>query len=256
MSVFLKKLQKHQDQLSRLEQQVLAYIIENPEVIAQSRIDEVAKKVYVSTATISRTSKALGYSGFQELKYTLIHHLEEEQRPIYQPSANFTQLAERVQNEISETLQLVKQENLELGAKLLAESQRVEFFGVGSSYSCCFEAARKLTFAGRIANAREDWDELRIVAEHLTASDTAILVSYSGETILPLEYVAILKEKKVPIIAIVGSKNSQLEELATLVFHVKVTNGYYGEIDMSSRIPMHLVLELLILHYIETYVEK
>ncbi|MGM0218800.1 MurR/RpiR family transcriptional regulator [Enterococcus sp. AZ126] len=256
MSIFLKKLQKHQDKLSRLEKQVLAYIIEHPEEIAQSRIDEIAKKIYVSTATISRTSKALGYSGFQEFKYTLIHHLEEEQRPAYQPSANFTQLAERVQNEISETLQLVNQEYLDAGAMLLANSQRVEFFGVGSSYSCCFEAARKLTFAGRIANAREDWDELRIVAKHLTTTDVAILVSYSGETNLPLEYVAILKEKKVPIIAIVGSANSPLEELATLVFHVKVTNGYYGDIDMSSRIPMHLVLELLILHYIETYVEK
>ncbi|WP_206912059.1 hypothetical protein IGL98_000310 [Enterococcus sp. DIV0840] len=256
MSVFLKKLQKHQDKLSRLEQQVLAYIIENPEEITQSRIDEVAKKIYVSTATISRTSKALGYTGFQELKYTLIHHLEEEQRPIYQPSANFTQLAERVQNEISQTLQLVNQKHLDTGANLLANSQRVEFFGVGSSYSCCFEAARKLTFAGRIASAREDWDELRIVAKHLTASDVAIFVSYSGETNLPLEYVSILKEKNVPIIAIIGSKNSPLEELATLVFHVKVTNGYYGDIDMSSRIPMHLVLELLILHYIDNYVEK
>ncbi|MEI5994251.1 MurR/RpiR family transcriptional regulator [Candidatus Enterococcus mansonii] len=256
MSVFLKKLYKHNDKLSRLEQQVLAYIIENPAEIAQSRIGEAAKKMYVSTATISRTSKALGYSGFQELKYALIRYLEEEQRPVYRPSANFTQLAKRVQHEISETLQLVNQEQLDKGAHLLANSQRVEFFGVGSSYSCCFEAARKLTFAGRIANAREDWDELRIVAEHLTKTDVAILVSYSGETILPLEYIAILKENNVPIIAIIGSKNSPLEELATLVFHVKVTNGYYGEIDMSSRIPMHLVLELLILHYIETYVEK
>lgn len=256
MSIFLKKLQKQQSKLSRLEQQVLAYIIENPQEIAQSRIEEVAKKLYVSTATISRTSKALGYTGFQELKYTLIHHLEEEQRPVYQPSTSFTQLAERVQTEISETLQLVDQEQLNLGANLLANSQRVEFFGVGSSYSCCFEAARKLTFAGRIANAREDWDELRIVARHLDATDVAILVSYSGETVLPLEYVAILKEKNVPIIAIIGSKDSPLEALATLVFHVKVTNGYYGDIDMSSRIPMHLVLELLILHYIETHIEK
>lgn len=256
MSVFLKKLLKHREQLSRLEQQVLDYIIEYPREFVESRIDEVAKKLYVSTATVSRTSKALGYSGFQELKYTLIHHLEEEQQPTYQPSRNFDHLAQRVQNEIAETLKLIQPEQLELGATFLAHSQRVEFFGVGSSYSCCFEAARKLTFAGRIANAREDWDELRIVAKHLTSNDLAILVSYSGETSLPLEYVAILQEKQVPIIAVVGSKNNQLEEFASLVFHVKVTNGYYGDIDMSSRIPMHLILELLILRYIETYAEK
>lgn len=256
MNVFFKKLQKYRDQLSRLEQQVLDYIIDYPKEFSQSRIDEVAQKLYVSTATVSRTSKALGYSGFQELKYTLIHQLEEGQYPTYEPSQNFDQLANRVQNEITETLQLIQPKNLELGAQLLADSQRVEFFGVGSSYSCCFEAARKLTFAGRIANAREDWDELRIVAKHLTSNDLAILVSYSGETSLPLEYVAILKEKQVPIIAVVGSKNNQLEEFASLVFPVKVANGYYGDIDMSSRIPMHLILELLILRYIETYVEK
>ncbi|MFD1901508.1 MurR/RpiR family transcriptional regulator [Enterococcus termitis] len=256
MNIFLKKLQKKQETLSPLEQQVLEYIIKHPEEITQSRIHEIAEKIYVSTATISRTSQALGYSGFQEMKYALIRHLEDEQRPVYHPSKNLTQLAERIQRELTQTLQLIQQEALETGAKLLAESQRIEFFGVGSSFSCCFEAARKLTFAGRIADAREDWDELRIVANHLTAKDAAILVSYSGETMLALEYAAILKERKVPIIAIIGSKNTPLEKFASIVFHVEVVNGYYGEIDMSSRIPMHLVLELLILHYIESYVEQ
>ncbi|GGC92261.1 MurR/RpiR family transcriptional regulator [Enterococcus wangshanyuanii] len=256
MNIFLKKLQKKQDQLSPLEQQVLEYILEHPEEVAQSRVNDIAEKIYVSTATISRTSQALGYSGFQEMKYALIRHMEDGQRPIYRPSKDLSQLATRVQFELTQTLQAIEQPSLEAGAKLLAEGQRVEFFGVGSSFSCCFEAARKLTFSGRIADAREDWDELRIVANHLTKQDTAILVSYSGETMLSLEYATILKERNVPIIAIIGAKNSPLEQLATIVFHVEVTNGYYGEIDMSSRIPMHLILELLILHYIEAYVEK
>lgn len=256
MNILLKKFQKKQALLSPLEQQVLAYIIEHPDEITQSRINDIAEKIYVSTATISRTSQALGYSGFQEMKYALIRHMEDEQRQIYHPSKDLTQLTARVQFELDQTLKSIEEDSLETGAKLLAEGQRVEFFGVGSSFSCCFEAARKLTFTGRIADAREDWDELRIVANHLTAKDTAVLVSYSGETMLALKYAALLKENNVPIIAVIGTKNSPLEQLASIVFHVEVTNGYYGEIDMSSRIPMHVVLELLILRYIESYAEK
>ncbi len=256
MNILLKKFQKKQALLSPLEQQVLAYIIEHPDEITQSRINDIAEKIYVSTATISRTSQALGYSGFQEMKYALIRHMEDEQRQIYHPSKDLTQLTARVQFELDQTLKAREEDSLETGAQLLADGQRVEFWGVGSSFSCCFEAARKLTFAGRIADAREDWDELRIVANHLTAKDTAVLVSYSGETMLALEYAALLKENNVPIIAVIGTKNSPLEQLASIVFHVEVTNGYYGEIDMSSRIPMHVILELLILRYIESYAEK
>lgn len=253
MQTFYKRLLQKRETLSLLEKQVLEYILNHPEKIIQMNLNQVSKETFVSTATISRTCKKLGYAGFQELKYTLSQYVktETQQLPFSFPSiTGIEEMAERIRVEVDQTLSHLNKENLSKGADYLIKSNRVEFFGVGASLPSCLDAARKLTFSGRIANAREDWDELRAVAHSLTPNDVAILVSYSGETIHIIEFATILKERNVPIIGIIGTDNSQLEQLANLTYQAKITNCYYGDVDMSSRIPLNLVLEFLIIHYL------
>ncbi|CAD5899634.1 conserved hypothetical protein [Carnobacterium maltaromaticum] len=253
MQTFYKRLLQKRETLSLLEKQVLEYILSHPEKIIQMNLSQVSKETFVSTATISRTCKQLGYAGFQELKYTLSQYVktEKQQLPLsFSSITGIEELAERIRVEVDQTLSHLNKENLSKGADYLIKSNRVEFFGVGASLPSCLDAARKLTFSGRIANAREDWDELRAVAHSLTPDDVAILVSYSGETIHIIEFATILKERNVPIIGIIGTDNSQLEQLASLTYQAKITNCYYGDVDMSSRIPLNLVLEFLIIHYL------
>lgn len=253
MQTFYKRLLQKRETLSLLEKQVLEYILSHPEKIIQMNLSQVSKETFVSTATISRTCKQLGYAGFQELKYTLSQYVktEKQQLPLsFSSITGIEEMAERIRVEVDQTLSHLNKENLSKGADYLIKSNRVEFFGVGASLPSCLDAARKLTFSGRIANAREDWDELRAVAHSLTPDDVAILVSYSGETIHIIEFTTILKERNVPIIGIIGTDNSQLEQLASLTYQAKITNCYYGDVDMSSRIPLNLVLEFLIIHYL------
>ena len=253
MQTFYKRLLQKRETLSLLEKQVLEYILSHPEKIIQMNLSQVSKETFVSTATISRTCKQLGYAGFQELKYTLSQYVktEKQQLPVsFSSITGIEEMAERIRVEVDQTLSHLNKENLSKGADYLIKSNRVEFFGVGASLPSCLDAARKLTFSGRIANAREDWDELRAVAHSLTPDDVAILVSYSGETIHIIEFATILKERNVPIIGIIGTDNSQLEQLASLTYQAKITNCYYGDVDMSSRIPLNLVLEFLIIHYL------
>ncbi|CAD5902975.1 MurR/RpiR family transcriptional regulator [Carnobacterium maltaromaticum] len=253
MQTFYKRLLQKRETLSLLEKQVLEYILSHPEKIIQMNLNQVSKETFVSTATISRTCKQLGYAGFQELKYTLSQYVKTEKQQLPSSFSSITgieELAERIRVEVDQTLSHLNKENLSKGADYLIKSNRVEFFGVGASLPSCLDAARKLTFSGRIANAREDWDELRAVAHSLTPDDVAILVSYSGETIHIIEFATILKERNVPIIGIIGTDNSQLEQLASLTYQAKITNCYYGDVDMSSRIPLNLVLEFLIIHYL------
>ncbi|WP_413518250.1 MurR/RpiR family transcriptional regulator [Carnobacterium maltaromaticum] len=253
MQTFYKRLLQKRETLSLLEKQVLEYILSHPEKIIQMNLSQVSKETFVSTATISRTCKQLGYAGFQELKYTLSQYVktEKQQLPLsFSSITGIEEMAKRIRVEVDQTLSHLNKENLSKGADYLIKSNRVEFFGVGASLPSCLDAARKLTFSGRIANAREDWDELRAVAHSLTPDDVAILVSYSGETIHIIEFATILKERNVPIIGIIGTDNSQLEQLASLTYQAKITNCYYGDVDMSSRIPLNLVLEFLIIHYL------
>jgi DNA-binding MurR/RpiR family transcriptional regulator len=250
MKTFLKRLSQRRDQLSQLEKQVLDYILINPNFVVQSNVNDLAKELFVSTATISRTCKQLGYEGFQDLKYTLSKYVDydKDDENIISSNTILTQI-DRVKKEMEQTLQNLNEEKIQKAAAYIKESNYVEFFGVGASLPTCVEAARKLTFSGRICSAREDWDELRCVANSLSENDLAILVSYSGETLHILEFANILKEKNVKTIAVVGRRNSRLEQEVDLTFHAHITNGYYGELDMSSRFPLSIILDFIILTY-------
>ncbi|UAL51487.1 MurR/RpiR family transcriptional regulator [Bacillus sp. CMF21] len=250
MKTFLKRLSQRRDQLSQLEKQVLDYILINPNFVVQSNVNDLAKELFVSTATISRTCKQLGYEGFQDLKYTLSKYVDHDKddENIISSNTILTQI-DRVKKEMEQTLQNLNEEKIQKAAAYIKESNYVEFFGVGASLPTCVEAARKLTFSGRICSAREDWDELRCVANSLSENDLAILVSYSGETLHILEFANILKEKNVKTIAVVGRRNSRLEQEVDLTFHAHITNGYYGELDMSSRFPLSIILDFIILTY-------
>ncbi|WP_042349739.1 MurR/RpiR family transcriptional regulator [Bacillus massiliigorillae] len=258
MPFFLKKLVQHSDQLSQLEKQVLEYILRNPERVTELNVQELSKEIFVSTATISRTCKQLGFQGFQDMKYTLRKsaNLQNEHQQIQAQSTSSFTLAshiKRIKEEFDTTLQLIDEEKIKLAAKYIHESPQVEFMGLGNSLPTCVDAARKLVFAGKLCNAREDWDVLKSVSNSLTENDLAILVSYSGETLNMLKYAHILKSRNVKTIAITGDHKNRLQQEVDLAIPAHIVKLYYDELDMSSRFPLSLILDFIIITYVNEY---
>lgn len=251
MNSFFKSLLLERDKLSNLEEQVLNYILEKPDNIEKHTVEELSQMMFVSTATISRTCKKLGFSGFQELKYALINHREENQFDsqniqVSSVSKHLNRFEKEMETNLNKMGIDINNEVIEL----LDKSNHVEFFGVGSSLPICIEGARKMTFAGRIASARSDWDELRIVAKNLSENDLAIIISLSGETLHIIEYANILKNNNIPIITISGNEKSHLEEFATISLNANLNTHYYEDVDMSSRFPLNMILDLIVLEYL------
>jgi DNA-binding MurR/RpiR family transcriptional regulator len=251
MQVFLKRLLQHREKLSQLEKQVLEYILRNPERVVRLNLDELSKEIFVSTATISRTCQQLGFRGFQDLKYELSKNMAQApQTSISPPSYLLSKHMERVKHEMERTLEYIDEEKIKKAAEYIDQSTHVELFGVGNSLPVCVDAARKLMFSGKICNAREDWDELRSVANSLNENDLAILVSYSGETLHMLEYAHILKRRNVKTIAITGRHNNRLQQEVDLSLQAYITNCYYDELDMCSRFPLSIILDFIIITYL------
>ncbi|MFA5720098.1 MAG: hypothetical protein WC939_03470, partial [Acholeplasmataceae bacterium] len=62
---------------------VFTYLDKNKEEVIDLSVKELSDKTFVSTATVMRVAKKLGYSGFTELKYAikqeLDHRIEQTQ---------------------------------------------------------------------------------------------------------------------------------------------------------------------------------
>lgn len=249
MDFFLKQLNSKRDQLRHLEKQVLDYMIQNPEDVLTMNIEKLAQAVYVSTATVSRACKQLGYRGFQDLKFSLSKSRNVRERKEKSEIVHLSSHITRMTVEWNQTLELINEADISRAVKIIKASQQVEFFGMGASYPTCVEAARKFMFAGCMCTARADWDTLYHLAQNLTADDLAIIVSSSGETNRIIELARTLKSNETTIISIVGHDHSTLEGISDLTLRGSVEACYYGEIDMTSRFLLSIILDLLVLTY-------
>lgn len=190
------------------------YIINHLSIIRTKTIDEVANELFVSTATISRTAKHLGYQGFKELKYAInqARYVENQEENI----PRFQLITNRMISNVTEIFQQLSERKIKQLIALIDQSHTIEVLGLGGSFPICTDFARKLTFLGKKAFASSDWDEQKAAINNLNQKDLAIFISFTGETTGILTYAQIACKRKIPIVSIVSTNGSSLENYQRL----------------------------------------
>lgn len=250
MQSFMKRLVQYRDSLSKLEQQVLDYITHFPEKVATLTMTEAANTMYVSTATISRTCKKLGFDGYQDFKLQLQLHLQSHFQSQMTPLSNDLQHhVKRYENDMNEVLKRVDENQLKSAAHMISGANHVEWFGVGHSYPVCWDASKKLQVLGKKSSAQMDWDNLRSATRNLAPDDLAIFVSFSGETLNMVEFAHLVKEQSTPIISFVGTADNRVAHLSDLAFYTPIQNYYMNDVDLTFRGPFQLLVDLMLVEY-------
>lgn len=245
------KLQKRRNDLSELEKRVLDFILNDYTSIANMNIDDIAEKLFVSTATVSRCSQKLGYQGYRELKYALLQN---------QPDLNKVHNVQSFDVEMNDfmnenlvnlqnTMNEINIQDIEKAVAFIRDARVIEVISVGASLVNGIDLSRKLTFLGKVAHARTDWDELEAVTHNLDQESLAICVSSSGETSHIVRYAQQLRDNQVPIISIVSNRNSKLAQLSTITLIAKTNSIYIGNVDLSSRHAAMFIIDFLLMMY-------
>ncbi len=250
----LALLEKKRPSLSKTENEVLDYILIHRSAIGTKTIYDAASDLYVSTATISRTAKHLGYQGFKELKYAIdqANHLEEQEGD----ARSFQTITNQIISNVTETFQQMNEEKVSQMVTMIDQSNTIEVFGLGGSFPICTDFARKLTFLGKKAFARSDWDEQEAAVSNLTQEDLAIFVSFTGETKGILTYAQIARKQHIPMISIISTKGSKLEALSTISLFAKGTSRYHNQVDLNSRISVICLFDTVLMVYAQRRNEK
>lgn len=254
MQSFMKRLVQHRDLLSKLEIEVLNYISHFPEKVVSLTLSEAADLMYVSTATISRTCKKLGFAGYQDFKFQLQLYLKDDlQSEKYLTSPDLQDYVKRYENDLNEVLKRVDENKLQAAANMIANANHIEWFGVGHSYPVCWDASKKLQLLCKKSTARIDWDDLRSATRSMTNNDLAIFISYSGETLNIVEFAHLVKHQGVPILSFLGTAENRLTELSDLFFYTPIENHYVGELDLSFRAPFQILVDLVLVKYYKQF---
>ena len=79
----LLMLRAKYDTLILSERRVADYVLENPLEVSQCTATQLAKAVQVSKTTVIRLCQTLGYQGYHDFKYALIHDVAKRDTDIF-----------------------------------------------------------------------------------------------------------------------------------------------------------------------------
>ncbi|MGX6978206.1 MurR/RpiR family transcriptional regulator [Vagococcus elongatus] len=229
-------------ELTDVERTVYQYIVENAELIPYQRVREIAGNAHVSTSSVLRFLKKMGFDSFSEFKFDFKQKLNKQAVEDSFSDQHFDILNRR---NFSQDLE----HQIKKVSKQIYAADSVIFFGMGASGTMADYVARRLANVG--INALSITDPTYPIKSHMAGEGTKkvlIVLSTSGNTREIIETMLLLQNTPDLFkVAITGNLSGKLVGLCDYVidYHLKQDRMqiYY---DLTSQIPAIFILELLV----------
>jgi len=207
--------------LSLKEQAIADYILENPSKVSHSSISDLSNELGIADSTFFQFTKKLGYNGFKDFKMAMLMQ-ENDFSAIsihenIQKSDNELTMAQKVfdsnMTTLTDTKNLLKEEDLKLAAAMINQSKRLFFFGVGGSEIVATDAYHKFLRSPITVFHSSDYHIQLMEASLLTPDDCGIFISHTGKSRETIELAQVAKNNGAKIIVITSHAASPLAKL-------------------------------------------
>ena len=247
----LQHITQSRSLLRKSELKVADHVLRDPAAVMHSSMADLAQVVGVSEPTIVRFCRAIGCTGFQDLKLKLAQSLAA--------GASFGQFAIHEEDSVTDfslkifdttlhTLMEVRErlniEALEKAIQAVANASRVEFYGFGASGAVAADAQHKFFRLLLSAAAYSDPHMQAMSAVTLQPGDVAICISQSGRSKDLLITANLVRESGATLITLCPGQ-TPLADLATVNLAIDVQEDTDIYTPLSSRIAHLVVIDVL-----------
>lgn len=239
--------------LSDTERYLLKYIYENLEDISKMSIVKLSENANVSTASIVRLMKKIGYDGYTSFKYSLQEKLNdpEEHTELADIDLNIKKAIIKNEHEVIKTIQMLSIGNIEDAIQKIYDSDKIYIFARGFSEMIANEMTIKLQLLEKNCEMHNDPNIIRLKSKKLKEKEIAIFISLSGETEELVEACKNLRINGNSTITLTTKMESSLAALSELVFlGYKDSHSYFPEYEVRSRLPLQVISRILLDAYV------
>ncbi|WP_251861132.1 MurR/RpiR family transcriptional regulator [Clostridium sp. Marseille-Q2269] len=221
----------HKYNLSKTEENILSYMINNIDHVKELGVRGIAKEHYTSTTTIVNLAKKMGYSGFLDMYYNINFTLKDKKNYFDSGKNN-----KYYGIELEELLSLIDNNDINNFIDLLIENKNEVIYtsGVAFSYSIAQYFTRKLIVLGFkciYSEAYESYDVNAVKGKLLIA------ISKSGETEFLIKTSKSARKNGIKIISFTGESENTLAKMSDINFKIydmhtiddrnKLSNSFY-----------------------------
>ena len=237
--------------LRKSEKIVGEFILADPKSIITMKTAEASSAMGISEPTLIRFCKALGFTGYQELKINLSQQLAaDDYFVMYEIDQNDTihELCEKVfDTTISEILNVrsqIDQNVLADAIETLANAGRVEFYAFGGSAPVAMDGQHKF-FRLKIPSSYISDPHIQFMsANSLGKDDVVVAISQSGTTSALIDSVKIVRKSGVKVIGIMPG-NTPLASICDYPLVINIGDNNRISKPHTSRIAYTVVIDVL-----------
>lgn len=245
------RIRSHYNALSPIQKRLADYIASNREGLPALDLKQLATKARVSSATVTRFCRTIGFSGFHEFKIASAQELAsvplvfEEFHPSDNDESRINKVFAAYIQSLIDTRAMASVPDLIQVADRINQARQVGVFGIGSSGSIAVAASHRLSLVGVPCQAHTDPYEQIIAASLLTKDDVAIGISHSGTSRITVDAIRLAGEKGAFTVAITNHANSALGRVASLTLLTSLHEKKVHVATLTSRVAQLTLIDCL-----------
>ncbi|HJU70419.1 MAG TPA: SIS domain-containing protein [Paucimonas sp.] len=249
--MLLDAIRTHLDSLSKSERKVALTVLKNPDLAVAENITALAKNAQVSEPTVVRFCRAIGYDGWHEFKLKLAQGLAlalpgADESPSQDDLAAdlVSKICSRSINTLLDLRNNLKPEPIQRALDVLTHSNKIEFYGQGTSGIVAADAQHKFFRSGVPTVAYSDPHIHSISASLLNKGDTVVAISQRGNSAAILRSVQLARKTEADVIALTPS-GTPLAALATVLVPIDLSFNIDPYTPISARLAHLVVIDIL-----------
>jgi DNA-binding MurR/RpiR family transcriptional regulator len=231
------------ERLTDTERNVINFINMNADKIAAMSISEVAEATFSSPATVSRTIKKCGISGFAELRYLLAQQAETQQ-----DSADVNEIFNKSLLEVTNTIDQLSIDSILKAVDEILHAKRIYLLSRGLTELVAKEFELKLQLLGCNVFSNSDPLLMQNITANIKQGALVFIFSLSGSTPELLTAAENASSLGAHIISITcGSLDLPLVHLSHIaLFGYKHQSVSIKGMDATSRFPLYVISRIII----------
>ena len=260
----LERLHAAYYQLSAAERKVADFVLSQYSQVQFMSITQLAEECGTADATVSRFCRSLKLKGFNAFKLELAKYsaaaaaegLRLRPTPTDTPNGRCAEAGRLSQEAISQTIALVRMEDVEKTVSVFEEADRVFCMGAGGSMLLANECSHLFsTVCNKFSAVWDSHMQMSITAT-MNQNDVIVLFSYSGATQSGVEVLELAKQRGIRTILVTRYPKSPAARLATIVLCCGSSESPFQFGSVPAKVAQLVLLDVLFQEYFHRNREK
>lgn len=215
LNIFVSVLNRYDGILSENDKNMIRKLNEYAAEIPKLTISELAERLYISSSSLYRLLRKIGFGGYPEFKYRISTVLQESEIKKVDTDRYLNQCI----NEIMYTHR-INQSSIQKAASLILQSKRRFVFGTGWKQKQAADnfSSDMMTYGESFITLRTK-EDLYSAVQYMTKEDVLIFTSLSGNTDPYKDSLRFCDLKNIPLISLTREGINELSECSTIALY-------------------------------------